>query len=70
MPGFWCRDEARRKIEEWLRTDVVAAYDAFRANPESESESAVPLDEVRASLAAEYAKTSKRNSQAPPAMRN
>jgi hypothetical protein len=57
MPGFWCRDEARQKIEEWLRTDVVAAYDALRANPES----AVPLDEVRASLAAEYAKTKQKN---------
>jgi antitoxin ParD1/3/4 len=40
------------KIEEWLRTEVVAAYDALRANPES----AVALDQVRAELAAEYAK--------------
>ena len=42
-----------RALEEWLRTDVVRAYDELRANPKS----AVPLKQVRASLAAEYRKT-------------
>jgi hypothetical protein len=48
----WCRGEAKRN-GRWLRTDVVAAYDALRANPKC----AVPLGQVRDGLAAEYAKT-------------
>jgi antitoxin ParD1/3/4 len=42
-----------RAMEEWLRTEAGAAYDALKANPRS----AVPLNKVRARLAAEYAKT-------------
>lgn len=41
-----------RAMEEWLRSDVAAAYDALRANPAS----AVPLKQVRAKLAAEHNK--------------
>jgi hypothetical protein len=43
----------RDEMEEWLCTQVRAAYDELRAYPES----AVTLDQVRATLAAERAKT-------------
>lgn len=39
-----------RALEKWLRTEVVAAYDALEADPTS----AVSLDDVRASLAARH----------------
>ena len=41
-----------RALEEWLRTDVVGAYNDLRANPES----GVSLKQVRARLAAEHDK--------------
>lgn len=37
------RDEA---VERWLRTEVVATYEAFLANPET----GVPAEEVRARI--------------------
>jgi putative addiction module CopG family antidote len=52
-----------RALEEWLRTDVVHAYDELRANPKS----AVPLKQVRASLAAEYIKSPKKVKARPRA---
>jgi antitoxin ParD1/3/4 len=39
-----------RAVEEWLRTDVVAAYDALKAEPAR----AVSVERVRARLAAEH----------------
>jgi putative addiction module CopG family antidote len=46
-----------RAMEEWLRTEAAAVYDALRANPGS----AVPLSQVRANLAKEYRKASKKS---------
>jgi len=37
------RDEA---VERWLRTEVVATYEAFLANPET----GIPAEEVRATI--------------------
>lgn len=42
-----------RAVESWLRDQVGPAYDALKADPSR----AVTLDEVRARLAAEHAKT-------------
>ncbi len=39
-----------RAVEDWLRADVVAAYDALKAEPAR----AVSVERVRARLAAEY----------------
>jgi putative addiction module CopG family antidote len=39
-----------RALEEWLRTDVVHAYDELRANPKS----GIPLREIRAALATQH----------------
>jgi putative addiction module CopG family antidote len=36
-----------RALEEWLRTDVVRAYEELRANPES----GIPLHKIQAALA-------------------
>lgn len=41
-----------RALEDWLRGDVVRAYNGLRANPES----GVSLKQVRARLAAERGK--------------
>jgi len=43
-----------RAVEDWLRGDVAAAYDALKAEPSR----AVSVDRVRARLAAEHKKTS------------
>jgi putative addiction module CopG family antidote len=45
-----------RALEEWLRTDVAAAYDELRANPES----GIPLRKIRATLAAEHRRAVKK----------
>ena len=42
-----------RIIEDWLNNQVGAAYDALSADPSR----ALTIDQVRARLAAEYAKT-------------
>ena len=39
-----------RAMEEWLRTDVVRAYDELRANPKS----GLPVREIQATLAAHH----------------
>jgi putative addiction module CopG family antidote len=39
-----------RALEEWLRRDVVHAYDELRANPDS----GIPLHAIRAALAAQH----------------
>jgi Arc/MetJ-type ribon-helix-helix transcriptional regulator len=44
--------EGLRTVENWLRDQVGPAYDALKANPSS----AITPDQVRARLAAEYAK--------------
>ncbi len=49
LAGLLMQDDA---VEHWLRTEVVAAYDALQANPES----AVTLEQVKARLASEHAK--------------
>ena len=46
------RDKA---IEQWLRQDIVATYDAMKANPARGRSS----PEVRAALAVEYERTLK-----------
>jgi len=43
-----------RAVEDWLRGDVAAAYDALQADPSR----AVTVDRVRARLAAVHKKTS------------
>jgi len=43
------RDQA---IESWLRTEVGKAYDALKADPSR----ALTVEQIRESLAAEYAK--------------
>jgi len=43
-----------RAVEDWLRGDVAATYDALKAEPSR----AVSVDRVRARLAAEHKKTS------------
>lgn len=45
-----------RAVENWLRQDVGQAYDALKANPAS----AVTVDQVRARLAAEHSKATKK----------
>ena len=40
-----------RAIEEWLRTDVVAAYDALKADPST----GISLEDARAALARRHA---------------
>lgn len=40
-----------RAIESWLQTDVGAAFDALKADPSR----AIPIDKVRARLAAVHA---------------
>ncbi|AON52625.1 putative addiction module CopG family antidote [Herbaspirillum seropedicae] len=42
-----------RAVENWLSNQVAPAYDALKADPSR----AVTVDEVRARLAAEHAKT-------------
>jgi putative addiction module CopG family antidote len=42
-----------RAVDNWLRDQVGPAYDALKANPTS----AVSIDQIRATLAAEYKKT-------------
>ncbi|MGO0791207.1 ribbon-helix-helix domain-containing protein [Herbaspirillum seropedicae] len=42
-----------RAVENWLSNQVAPAYDALKADPSR----AVTVDEVRALLAAEHAKT-------------
>lgn len=42
-----------RAVENWLRQEVGPAYDALKANPAR----AVTVDQVRATLAAEYKKS-------------
>jgi putative addiction module CopG family antidote len=41
-----------RAIEDWLRRDVAAAYDAMKADPSS----AIDVDQVKARLAARHRK--------------
>ena len=43
-----------RAVEDWLRSDVAATYDALKADPSR----AVGIDRVRARLAAEHKKAS------------
>jgi putative addiction module CopG family antidote len=42
-----------RAVDNWLRDQVGPAYDALKANPTS----TVSIDQIRATLAAEYKKT-------------
>ena len=44
LRALQARDKA---VEHWLRTDVVAAYDAFKADPSS----GITLEDARAALA-------------------
>jgi len=43
-------DDREQSLEQWLRTDVAAAYDALAADPSR----GLSLDEVRTSLAASH----------------
>jgi antitoxin ParD1/3/4 len=45
-------EDREQCVEQWLRTDVVEAYDELEANPAS----GLSVDEVRASLAATRAR--------------
>jgi antitoxin ParD1/3/4 len=45
-----------RAVENWLREQVAPAYDALKADPSR----AVPAEQVRAALAAEYAKATRK----------
>lgn len=45
-----------RAVEDWLRKNVAAAYDALKANPSR----AVAVGAVKARLAAAYTKASKK----------
>lgn len=45
-----------RAVEQWLRQDVTAAYDAMKANPKR----ARSVTQVRASLTAAHRKATKR----------
>jgi len=51
LRALFARDRA---VEQWLRDQVVPAYDALKADPAR----AVTLDQIRARLAAEHAKRS------------
>jgi hypothetical protein len=42
-----------RAVEDWLRGDVAAAYDALKADPSS---AAISVDQVKAGLAARHRK--------------
>lgn len=42
-----------RAVENWLHQEVGPAFDALKANPES----AIPVDQVRARLAARHQKS-------------
>jgi antitoxin ParD1/3/4 len=53
--GLRALSERDRAVERWLRTDVVATYDAMKADP-SRSHS---IEEVRTSLAALHERTVK-----------
>lgn len=48
--GFRALLARDRAVEHWLRTEVAASYDEYKANPDS----AVSIDEVRARLAARH----------------
>jgi antitoxin ParD1/3/4 len=50
MPALTAR---HRTVEVWLHTQVGPAYDVLKADPSR----AVSVDQVRARLAAEHAKT-------------
>lgn len=52
MPGIKGRRRGRRAVQRWLQEQVGPAYDALKADPAS----AVTADQLRARLAAEYAK--------------
>ena len=45
-----------RAVEQWLRNEVVPAYDTYQADPSR----GIPLDEVRASLAERHKPGTKR----------
>jgi len=45
-----------RAVEQWLRNEVVPAYDAYKADPSR----GIPLDEVRAGLAERHERAAKR----------
>jgi putative addiction module CopG family antidote len=47
--GLRALEERDNAVEQWLRTEVVAAYDAHKANPGK----AKPLDEAWARIEAE-----------------
>ena len=51
LRALLARDQA---VEDWLRNDVAAAYDALKADPSK----AVSVGRVKARLAAEYKKAS------------
>ena len=51
LRALLARDQA---VEDWLRNDVAATYDALKANPSK----AVSVGRVRARLAAEHKKAS------------
>jgi putative addiction module CopG family antidote len=44
-----------RAVEHWLRTEVVPAYDAIKADPAR----AIPIDEVRKTLARAHKQATK-----------
>lgn len=46
--GLRALQAQERALENWLHTEVVAAYDELKANPAS----GIPIEEVRARLAA------------------
>ena len=54
--GLRALAEKDRAFEAWLRNEVVSAYDAYRANPESGKSA----EEVRAMISEEYRKAVKR----------
>lgn len=51
--GLRALSDREQAVERWLRTDVVATYDAMKADPSSGHS----VEEVRASLAALHKRT-------------
>lgn len=45
-----------RAVEQWLRNEVVPAYDAYKADPAR----GIPLEDVRAGLAERHKRAAKR----------
>jgi len=57
--GLRALQERKQAVEDWLRTQAVASYDAMKANPAR----GVSSENVRASLNATYKRLKKRNSK-------